>query len=263
MLLKNFISEETLSRFKNESAQLISLVLADMKLDIDRSTWSGFDRGLDLLLKADRPRAGRLYMAMRKLPSVYDILNSPRVWAVVKQLMKTALPGIYPNGTGVRMDHPGETSYLSPWHQEYPANLTSPNAVTLWVPFANATEANGCLLIAPGSHKLGALPVNLNDPLNRERNANYAIDIPNIEKILSTQEVICAEVEAGDALIFHTYLLHSSQPNRSPQTRWTMQCRYFDFLNPVAIQHDWVGGMNEGIDLSKVHPELIAHPTTV
>ena len=30
------------------------------------------------------------------------------------------------------------------------------------------------------------------------------------------------EALAGDALVFHTFLLHRSQPNRSAATRWTM-----------------------------------------
>ena len=68
-------------------------------------------------------------------------------------------------------------------------------------------------------------------------------------------------VAAGDALVFHTFLLHRSQPNRSATTRWTLQARYFDFLNPTAIRHDWVGGMNEGVDFRRYHPELIAGPT--
>jgi len=27
---------------------------------------------------------------------------------------------------------------------------------------------------------------------------------------------------------------------------------------PTAIRHDWVGGMNEGVDFRRYHPELVA-----
>ena len=66
--------------------------------------------------------------------------------------------------------------------------------------------------------------------------------------------------DIGDALVFHTFLLHCSQPNRSGATRWTLQARYFDFLNRTAVRHDWVGGMNEGVDFRRYHPELVAGP---
>jgi hypothetical protein len=260
LLLRGFVPEAALARFRSEAEALIGLLLAEMALDPAGSAVERFDRGLDLLLRADRARVGRLYMAVRKLPSVHALITAPRVWAVMRQLMGTRLAGIYPAGTGVRMDHPGEDRYLSPWHQEYPYNLTSDNAVTLWVPLVDVDERSGCLLIVPGSHLLGALPVVVRDALNTGRNANETLAIAGLDAILAGQAVIPVPARAGDALVFHTYLLHRSQPNRSGLTRWTLQARYFDFLNPTAVRRDWVGGMNEGVDFRRYHPELVARP---
>jgi hypothetical protein len=261
LLLRGFTPADLLTRFRQEAATMVGLVLAELGLDAAASKVHRFDRGLDLLLAADRARVGRLYMAVRKLPSVYGLITAPRVWAVMRQLMNTRLPGIYPAGTGVRMDHPGEDRYLSPWHQEYPYNLTSDNAVTLWVPLVDVDEDNGCLLLAPGSQRLGALPVRVRDALNERRNANEALEIDGLEAILARHDAVSVPAAAGDALVFHTFLLHRSQPNRAAATRWTLQARYFDFLNPTAIRHDWVGGMNEGVDFRRVHPELVAGPS--
>jgi Phytanoyl-CoA dioxygenase (PhyH) len=258
LLLKGFVPDEALEAFRSEARTLITHTLRDMRLDTSQSRINGFDRGLDLLLSSDRARAGRLYMAVRKLPSVYSLITMPRVWAVMRQLMSTQLPGIYPAGTGVRMDHPGEEKYLSPWHQEYPYNLTSDNAVTLWIPFQDVDETNGCLRMAPGSHRLGALPVKVKDSLNAGRNANETLEIAGLDEILATCPSLPVPVSAGDALVFHTYLLHRSQPNQTRHTRWTLQARYFDFHNDTAISHDWVGGMNEGVDFRQFHPELVA-----
>jgi hypothetical protein len=258
--LRGFTTPEQLARFRDEAATMIGLVLAELGLDAATSRLQRFDRGLDLLLAADRARVGRLYQAVRKLPSVYGLITAPRVWAVMRQLMSTRLPGIYPGGTGVRMDHPGEDTYLSPWHQEYPYNLTSDNAVTLWLPLVDVDEGNGCLLLAPGSQRLGALPVRVRDALNERRNANETLEIDGLEALLGRHPAVSVPAAAGDALVFHTFLLHRSQPNRSAATRWTLQARYFDFLNPTAIRRDWVGGMNEGVDFRRYHPELVAGP---
>ena len=259
--LRGFADSGLLARFREEAAVLISLVLDELRLGGGTSHIDRFDRGLDLLLAADRARVGHLYQAVRKLPSVYSLITAPRVWAVMRQLMGTHLPGIYPSGTGVRMDHPSEDTYLSPWHQEYPYNLTSDNAVTLWLPLVDVDETNGCLLLAPGSHRLGALRVRVHDPLNARRNANETMDVVDLDAALARHPALSVPAVAGDALVFHTFVLHRSQPNRSAATRWTLQARYFDFLNPTAIRHDWVGGMNEGVDFRRYHPELIAGPT--
>jgi hypothetical protein len=260
LLLHGFAPAGLLARFREEVGTMVGLVLTELGLDPVGSRIARFDRGLDLLLRADRARVGRLYMAVRKLPSVHQLITAPRVWAVMKQLMDTRLPGVYPAGTGVRMDHPGEDTYLSPWHQEYPYNLTSDNAVTLWMPLVDVNETNGCLRLAPGSQRLGALPVRVRDALNERRNANDAMEIDGLESVLARHVTLSVPVAAGDALVFHTFLLHCSQPNRSDATRWTLQARYFDFLNPTAIRHDWVGGMNEGVDFRRLHPELVAGP---
>jgi hypothetical protein len=258
--LPGFATPEQLRRFRDEAATMIGLVLAELGLSAGGSRLDRFDRGLDLLLATDRARVGRLYQAARKLPSVYELITAPRVWAVMRQLMSTRLPGIYPGGTGVRMDHPGEDAYLSPWHQEYPYNLTSDNAVTLWLPLVDVDETNGCLRLAPGTQRLGALPVRVRDALNVRRNANDALEIDGLDAILARYTEVTVPARAGDAVVFHTFLLHRSQPNRSVGTRWTLQARYFDFLNPTAVRHDWVGGMNEGVDFRRYHPELVAGP---
>ena len=260
LLLRDFAPPDLLTRFHDEVATLLSLVLRECRVDPAASAVARFDRGLDLLVGVDRARVGRIYQAVRKLPSVYALITAPRVWGVMRQLMGTRLPGIYPGGTGVRMDHPDEDTYLSPWHQEYPYNLTSDNAVTLWLPLVDVDEVNGCLLMAPGSHRLGALPVRVHDALNARRNANEAMEIAGLETLLARHPALSVPARAGDALVFHTFLLHRSQPNRSAATRWTLQARYFDFLNPTAIRHDWVGGMNEGVDFRQYHPELVAGP---
>jgi len=256
--LRAFAPAALLSAFRDEAATMIRLLLDELGLDAGGVRVDRFDRGLELLLAADRARVGSLYNAVRKLPSVYGLITAPRVWAVMRQLMATRLPGIYPAGTGVRMDHPGEDTYLSPWHQEYPYNLTSDNAVTLWLPLVDVDETNGCLRVAPGTQRLGALPVRVRDPLNERRNANETLEIAGLEALLARHAASPAPTAAGDALVFHTFLLHCSQPNRSAATRWTLQARYFDFLNPTAIRHDWVGGMNEGVDFRRYHPELVA-----
>jgi hypothetical protein len=67
-------------------------------------------------------------------------------------------------------------------------------------------------------------------------------------------------MNAGDVVVFHGNLLHASQPNKSDATRWSLQFRYFNLEAPDAVKFGWPGGMAEGLDIAKFHPELVRHP---
>ncbi len=260
LLLRSFFSESEIDLFHSEVEKLLALALDHCGIDVDESPAQGFDRGLDLLLERDRAYVSQLYRAVRKLPSVYAMISAPRVWSLGRQVMRTSMPGIFPEGTGIRMDHPKEERYLFRWHQDYSYNLTSDNGVTLWVPMVDVDDTNGCLRLVPGSHRLGALPVWVHDPLNERSNSADALEIKGLEAILEGSHQISVPMSEGDALVLHTFLLHRSQANRSPRTRWSMQGRYFDFQNAAAVRRGWVSGMNEGADLRSIRPDLCEDP---
>ena len=67
-----------------------------------------FDAGLPELLSVDRDAVARVYDAVRKLPAFFEIAGAPRMWELVRALTGTDLPGWYAQGSGIRMDHPGE-----------------------------------------------------------------------------------------------------------------------------------------------------------
>jgi len=47
-----------------------------------------------------------------------------------------------------------------------------------------------------------------------------------VNEILKVLPLEYVEMEPGDALFFHPNLLHRSDQNRSPNTRWSMICCY-------------------------------------
>ncbi|MEC9092388.1 MAG: phytanoyl-CoA dioxygenase family protein, partial [Planctomycetota bacterium] len=51
-------------------------------------------------------------------------------------------------------------------------------------------------------------------------------DSERVEEILKRSELVYCEMEPGDAVFFHSNLLHRSDQNRSDQPRWSMICCY-------------------------------------
>jgi hypothetical protein len=221
------------------------------------SVGEAFDAGLPELLKVNRKVAGKVYDAVRKLPAYYAIANSPAIWKLVGQLMNTDLPGWYAQGSGIRMDHPGEDQYLSPWHQEYPSHLNSLDLLTLWIPLVPVDEIVGSVIFCPGSQREGLLPVYLDDPLNTNRNGAKATEIANLDVYLERYPQTSMDTMPGDIVALHGLTLHCSRPNRSNRTRWSMQLRYFNYRDEDGQRTFWTGGMLAGVDLRAVHPEAV------
>lgn len=86
-----------------------------------------------------------------------------------------------------------------------------------WCALTDVAVENGALILWPGSHKEGLLPVQkvaVEKDKGQDPNAN------NEETIVPSQyKPINAEVKRGSVVYIHSYLVHASNPNRS-QNKW-------------------------------------------
>ena len=221
------------------------------------SEGDAFDSGLPELVKTNRQVAGKAYDAVRKVSAYYAIATSAAVWELVGRLIRTDFPGWYSQGSGIRMDHPGEEQFLSPWHQEYVFHLNSLDLLTLWIPLVPVDQTVGSVIFCPGSQREGLLPIYLDDPLNTNRNSAKTSEIANLDRYLARYPETSMDTTPGDIVAFHGLTLHRSRPNASPRTRWSMQLRYFNFRDAQGRQTFWTGGMTAGVDLGTIHPEAV------
>ena len=101
-----------------------------------------------------------------------------------------------------------------------------------------STRANGCLQVLKGSHKAERIahgPVGV---------GQTGADPARVALLQETGglEVVHCEMEPGSALFFHSILLHSSAPNTSPNSRWSLICCYGACANPPLAHHATPGG---------------------
>ncbi|MEX2592600.1 MAG: phytanoyl-CoA dioxygenase family protein [Anditalea sp.] len=121
------------------------------------------------------------------------------------------------------------------WHQDYgywyQNGLLFPNLCSVMIAVDKATKANGCLQVIKGSHKMGRV--------NHILSGNQAgADMERVNEVLKVREKIYCEMEPGDALFFHSNLLHASDQNKSDYSRWSMICCYNKATNnPYKESH--------------------------
>jgi len=106
----------------------------------------------------------------------------------------------------VVMMKPARVGREKPWHQDSSYWPWDPmRLVSAMTALDDATPENGCLQIIPGTHKK---PVQ-----------HYGDELQiDIDETMQAR-TLYVPLQAGDCLLFHSLLLHASEPNRSDQDR--------------------------------------------
>jgi len=84
----------------------------------------------------------------------------------------------------------------------------------------HTTLENGCLKVLKGSHKLGRIDHSVIE------GQQVGADLTRVSEAEKHLETIPVLMDPGDALFFHSNLLHRSDQNNSPDRRWTLICCY-------------------------------------
>lgn len=163
----------------------------------------------------------------------WSIVSNPVIAGMARQLLGSEEVVLMEDGAVVKKPTVG--GRLA-WHQDYAYwPLAAPNAVTCWIALDDVSSANGAMMVADGSHKLGEkLPVEFGDGssfMHDER--------PGIGEVRPPEEVgldvVGYELNAGECGFHHALLWHASGPNTSPNPRRGFIPRY------VAGGTTWLG----------------------
>lgn len=110
------------------------------------------------------------------------------------------------------------------WHQDYgywyKNGFLYPDAmISVMTALTEATKQNGCLQVLKGSHKMGRFE-------HLFAGEQQGADMPFVEEALKICEKVYVELNPGDALFFHSNLLHMSEANLSDTPRWSLISAY-------------------------------------
>lgn len=106
------------------------------------------------------------------------------------------------------------------WHQDYGywyknQFMFPDQLISVMVALTPANKQNGCIQVIKGSHKLGRV----NHGFAGEQ---VGADQVMVDNALKTMDLVYVEIEPGDALFFHSNILHRSEANLSASPRWSI-----------------------------------------
>jgi phytanoyl-CoA hydroxylase len=106
------------------------------------------------------------------------------------------------------------------WHQDYGywyknEFLFPDQMMSVMVAITAANKENGCLQVIKGSHKMGRIEHGFAG--EQVGASQHYVDLA-----LKTMELVYVEIMPGDALFFHSNLLHRSEANLSDAPRWSL-----------------------------------------
>lgn len=106
------------------------------------------------------------------------------------------------------------------WHQDYGywyknEFLFPDQMISVMVAITDANKANGCLQVIKGTHKMGRIEHGFAG--EQVGASQHYVDLA-----LKTMDLVYVELKAGDALFFHSNLLHRSEANTSDKARWSL-----------------------------------------
>jgi len=106
------------------------------------------------------------------------------------------------------------------WHQDYGywyknQFMFPDELISVMIALTPANKENGCLQVIKNSHKIGRV----NHGFAGEQ---VGADMTMVNNALKTMDLVYSELEAGDALFFHSNLLHRSEANLSDHPRWSI-----------------------------------------
>ena len=260
VLLKGFYDyQKDILPIHQEVNELIRLKLSKLNLSPVDPPEQETIRQNDFLkiCSANREEGGDIYRATRHLLSLHRLLIRDENIKLAQVLMKTEYVNVIPY-IPIRIDIQGEEKYLFEWHQDYPYIQGSPDSVIFWAPLFGIEEGKGGVKLIPESHKQGVRKVKLLDPFNENKNGAHTIQLEGSEN-LDREDAWYMTMEAGDALVFSTLLVHKSIPMDTNGVRWTTQIRYANFSNEDAIQRGWPNGMIEGCRFEEKHGEFVVN----
>lgn len=120
------------------------------------------------------------------------------------------------------------------WHQDYgywyKNGCLTPDLLTVYIALDRCTRENGCLQVLRGTHKCGRVDHSFVA-------GQTGIDTERLKHLMYKYERIHVEMEAGDALFFHSNLVHMADHNKSPLRRWTLLYSYNLRENNPVYQH--------------------------
>jgi len=208
LVFPQFLDDAELNTLRVALAEVLEQAKGQTESD-DRFAISRGDDG--------RLHVRRIFKPMERHPAFRDLVLNPKILDVVEALIG---PNIQFYLASINLKPPGVREAMFAWHQDYAANPhTNFDMVAVMVFLDDATPDNGCLMLVPGSHKLG--------PLEHRSGENRGFyGLVDMSPLRDPSKVVTVPVPAGGMELHHCNMVHASTANRGTTPRNAMVILY-------------------------------------
>lgn len=227
LLVEDVIEPAFLERLRLSTEEMIersrSVTASDAVYDLDEGH------------SAASPRLTRIKAPHLNVPGFDEVMQAPKVKAVLQQLLGSV---VRLQTTKLNTKAPGGGAAVE-WHQDwafYPH--TNDDLLAVGLMLADVDEANGPLMVVPGTHRG---PV-----LSHFRNGVFAGAIDPEDPLFERDRIVTLTGKAGSMTVHHVRLLHGSAPNQSDRARLICfyECAAADAW-PLAGSSTAVAGLDQ------------------
>lgn len=193
----------------------------------------------------------------KDLPIFKQLISCPNVLTCIERLLGTQNIQSADDSNVLRIDRPQSGLTNLPWHQDYPYNMLSINAITAWIPILPVEQQMGRMRVI--SPKSELLPIEFSHKIKKQfHNSRYIKlkDLEMLEAEFEKSSIEVPEVLPGDMVLFDALLLHRSGINQSKKSRWVATARYGSLDDKSVVQRDYFAARAKYPDIFKnYHPK--------
>ena len=128
-------------------------------------------------------------------------------------------------------------------HQDTAFVHTAPHTTLgFWIPLQDCTTRNGCLRVAPGSHREGLLNERR---MVRAPDTDRGTDFTAEEPVWDEDALVPVETPAGSLVLIHGEVVHASSHNNSGDSRHAYTWHCIERSGAVYDDRNWLQPSNE------------------
>lgn len=163
-----------------------------------------YRKGIDSV-QEERP----FYTSIWSENFAYRKLIHEQVGELLSTKLLKYLPNCEPIFSNLHIKKKGKDSSLLA-HQDWNfVDEPQHGSMTVWSPLTDTNERNGALQVIPGSHRMN----------NYVRGRFFDAPFKDIRETYIKEKLVTISMKAGEAIFFHSRLIHASLPNLSNETR--------------------------------------------
>lgn len=194
----------------------------------------------------------------KDVPGFLHLISHPKLRKVISQLLGDDRHMLAFDHCLFRIDGHETRRSAFDWHQDYPFNVLSLDALTFWIPLRPVSEEMGSLRLVPGSHDRVRPVTPVADAGRFDPNRLRLVEAPNEVERWEAASASLGDLQPGSVALFDCKVLHRSGENGTDRFRWIANGRYGRLADQALMRRNWyIARTKYPRYFAEAHPDLV------